>query len=285
MAARLCLGTVQMGTAYGIAGPSERVADGEARQILDLAWEAGIRRLDTAPGYGDIEERLLGLIGANAFEIVTKIPALPAGKDAATSTEYVRHSLDRSRARLGDAITGILFHSAADLEREDGQAAWEAAFEWCARHEVALGVSVYGAAELAAHVAARPIAMAQLPANALDQRIALLPPSDQRIELTARSAFLQGLLLMDQAAATQRLPAAAACLAAWHAFCGRGGLEPAVAALGVIKGLKSIDYCAVGVDNAEQLAQIVAAWESAAPIEAPELATTDPSIIDPRRWS
>lgn len=285
MAPRLCLGTVQLGVAYGIAGSGVRVSDAEARAILAAAWEAGVRRLDTAPGYGDIEERLTDITGGRDFEIVTKIPALPGAIDLSAAEQFVRRSLDRSHERLGEAIRGVLFHAAGDLARADGPAAWDAAQEWCAARSVALGVSVYGPDELAALAATRPVAMAQLPANAFDQRIAASPVANGAIELTVRSAFLQGLLLMDEAAAARRLPSAREPLARWHALCRARAVEPLDAALGVVKGLRGIAYCAVGVDNAAQLSQIVAAWDAAPRLSAPELATDDPAVIDPRCWS
>lgn len=285
MAPRLCLGTVQLGVAYGIAGSGERMSDAEARAILAAAWEAGVRRLDTAPGYGDVEQRLADLAAGRDFEIVTKIPVLPAAIDPSASAEFVRRSLDRSHERLGDAVCGVLFHGAGDLARADGPAAWDAAQEWCAARSVALGVSVYGPDELAVLAATRPVAMAQLPGNAFDQRIAASPIADGKIELTVRSAFLQGLLLMGESAAARRLPAAREPLAGWHALCRARGMDPLDAALGVVKGLPGIAFCAVGVDNAAQLSQIVAAWDAAPRLSAPELATGDPAVIDPRCWS
>ncbi|WP_120716799.1 aldo/keto reductase [Tsuneonella amylolytica] len=281
----LCLGTVQFGVAYGIAGSGARVPEAEAAAILAAAWEAGIRRLDTAPGYGDIEERLIGLTRGRGFEIVTKIPKLPA--ELATSVDaarFVRDALDRSRSRLGETICGILFHAADDLVGPHGSAAWDAAAEWCARERLPLGLSVYGPEALADWAGEHRVAMAQLPANAFDQRIsgAALP---EHIEITARSAFLQGLLLMDESEAARRLPAASAGLAAWNQLCHNEGLAPIVAALGVVKGLSRIDFCAVGVETAVQLSQIVEAWAAAPALSALDLATADPAVIDPRTWS
>lgn len=281
----LCLGTVQFGVAYGIAGSGARVPEAEAAAILAAAWEAGIRRLDTAPGYGDIEERIIGLTHGCGFEIVTKIPKLPA--ELATSADaagFVRGSLDRSRDRLGDTICGILFHAADDLARPHGSAAWDTAAEWCARESLPLGLSVYGPEALADWAGEHRVAMAQLPANAFDQRIsdAALP---EHIEITARSAFLQGLLLMDESEAARCLPAASAGLVAWNRLCRDEDIAPIIAALGIVKGLPRIDFCAVGVETAAQLSQIAEAWAAAPVLSAPDLATADPAVIDPRTWS
>lgn len=280
----LCLGTVQFGLPYGIAGSGARVNEAEARAILSAAWEAGIRRLDTAPGYGDIEERLISLVEGRPFSVVTKIPSLPSDLDRNGTTAFVNASLDRSQARLGDCVEGVLFHSPDSLEGEHGAAAWDAAASWCDARSIALGLSVYDPDTLNRWASGHRVQMAQLPANALDQRLANSTVSQLPIELTVRSALLQGLLLMTEDEAANRLPAAAEPLARWQALCRDRELKPASAALGIIKGLAGVHFCAIGVDTAAQLREVVTAWEGATPFAAPELAVTDQAIIDPRFW-
>ena len=55
---QLALGTVQFGLAYGAVGSGSQVDGATATAILDAAWHQGVRTLDTAAAYGDIEERL-----------------------------------------------------------------------------------------------------------------------------------------------------------------------------------------------------------------------------------
>ena len=47
---KVVLGTVQFGVDYGIANTSGRPSRKEVFQILDLAWDKGVRSFDTAPG-------------------------------------------------------------------------------------------------------------------------------------------------------------------------------------------------------------------------------------------
>lgn len=280
--ARLCLGTVQFGMAYGIAGRAGGVPPGEARAILEAAAAAGITRLDTAPGYGDIEQRLADLCRGLDFAIVTKIPALPQGAEPAA---FVTASLDASRQRLGERLAGVLFHGPADLSGPQGQALWQAASAWCAREELPLGTSAYGPDEVRALATRYPLAACQLPGNAFDQRLRDVPGGFPGVEITLRSVFLQGLLLMDPAEASRRLPAAAPALACWQEWCAEQGLSPLDAALGIAKGLPGAAFCAVGVDSLAQFEAIVAAWDRAPPLQAPQLARNDPAIIDPRQWA
>lgn len=272
----LALGTVQFGIAYGIAGVAAPVTDAHAREILARAWDFGIRRLDTAPGYGDIESRLRAMIGNRDFSIVSKVPAIPVGGNRA---DHVRRSVETSRMRLGPQLKGLLFHSGDDLGGADAEQLWAAA-----ECGVPLGLSCYDASVLQAAAERFPVAMAQLPGNALDQQVAHLRPS-QPVEITLRSIFLQGLLVMPAASAAARVPAAADAVNRFHRFCRESRLSPLAAALGLARGLKNVDYCVVGVDSVAQLEEVAEAWQTGPVLSAPELDTRAGDVIDPRRWS
>ena len=69
---------------YGIVNVSGKPTKKVVFGILDLAWEKGIRRFDTAPGYGS--EALLGeFIMANGLQdeaiVLIKIPSLENSND------------------------------------------------------------------------------------------------------------------------------------------------------------------------------------------------------------
>lgn len=276
-APRLALGTVQFGLAYGVAGRDAPVPEGEVRAILARAWELGVRRLDTAPGYGDIEERLARLAGDRDFSIVSKVPGLSAGDDRPAR---VRASVATSRERLGERLAGLLFHGADDLAGADAERLWAAAAE----SGLPIGPSCYDAATLQAIAGRFPAGMAQLPGSALDQSVEQLR-LPHPVEVTLRSVFLQGLLLLPEAAAVRRVPRAAGAIGAFHRFAAEHGLSPLAAALAVARGLEHVDYCVVGVDSLAQLEEIAAAWEEAPVLRAPQLDTRASDVIDPRRWS
>jgi aryl-alcohol dehydrogenase-like predicted oxidoreductase len=277
----LALGTVQFGLAYGIAGRGHPVPAEEAAVILRRAATLGIRRLDTASGYGDIEERLTALVGDEDLEIVTKVPSLAGVADPGAVRRRVADSIAASHARLGPRLRGILFHESRDLLGPHADHAWAQAVE--SAGGLPLGPSCYDVATLAMIAGRLPVAMAQVPGNAFDQAIGRAAGL-AGIEITVRSAFLQGLLLMPERAAAARIPAAAAALERWHAFLGEYGFAPLVGALSVVKGFANVDYCVVGVDTLAQLDGIAQAWDEARPLSIASLDTMDGEVIDPRRW-
>lgn len=77
---KLVLGCVQFGLKYGIANTKGQVSSQEVRNILQKAFEQGIRTLDTAASYGENEcvlgRELAALQLTDKMKIVSKIPAM-----------------------------------------------------------------------------------------------------------------------------------------------------------------------------------------------------------------
>lgn len=280
---RLALGTVQFGLAYGVAGRGVAVPRDEVRAILRRASSLGIATLDTAAAYGDIEARLADLSDGE-FNIVSKIECLPDDLEVEAVGDWVRMQADRSRSRLGDRLVALMAHRDEDLTEARGAAMWSALREWGAEHRVAVGASCYVPARLERLASLDGFQIAQVPGNALDQRVAHVPLGSCDVQVHLRSAFLQGLLLMTPGAAQHAVPRASAALERWRAWCSEHGTAPMVAALSIVKSFSLIDTCVVGVDSLSQLEEIAAAWERATPEAAPELQCSDPEVVDPRAW-
>lgn len=281
----LALGTVQFGLPYGVAGRALAVPEDEVRQILHRAAALGIRLLDTAAAYGDIEARLLGLTGKRAFSVVSKLPAIPQDLTAHDAPDWVDAALQRTRERLGSSLVALMFHRAEDLMGDLGVQLWERCVAWARGFGCKLGVSCYSPLSLELVRERFPVEIAQLPGNALDQRLRAAPaPGFPSVEIHVRSAFLQGLLLLPEAEASRRVPRAAAALRRWHDWLRQEGLDALPAALSLVKSLPGVTHCVVGVDNLAQLESIAAAWHSVPARHVGELAVSDLDVIDPRRW-
>lgn len=278
---RLALGTAQFGLAYGVAGRDSPIPATEARSILERAAGLGVGLIDTAAAYGDIEERLGGLMDRLDLQVVSKLPARPPGVGGEALEAWASTAVRRAVGRLGPSLRAILFHRAEDVLDVDGDLAWRGASDAASACGIALGVSAYEPATVASVSRLYPVALAQLPGNAFDQSLRTEPVGVGEVHV--RSAFLQGLLLMDEAHAIRRVPVAAAALRRWHAWCDARGLIPLSAALGCVKGLPA-SHCVVGVDSLAHLEQVADAWAQAPVLHAPELAVWDRDVVDPRRW-
>lgn len=291
-AARLVLGTVQLGLDYGVSGRSPRPDFGEALAILRAAHAGGVRAIDTAQSYGDSEAvigRALATDPALGFRIVTKLdPAIDA-----TDAGAVRAAIAASRGRLGHAPAALLLHSRAHLDawaRGLGDALGAAV---AAGDVGALGVSVYAPDEFAAALAVPDLALIQAPFNVFDRRLLdsglAARAADAGRQVHLRSVLLQGLLTMTADDLPPAMAFASRSLAAWRAACERHGLAPAAAALRF--ALDSVPWASVvvGCNTARQLAAILEA--SRMPPLAPaardafqRLPPGGERLIDPRTW-
>lgn len=286
MRPELALGTVQFGMKYGVAGRGESVPPDEVRRILEFAWNSGVRVLDTAPGYGDIEQRLDALTDGFDFTVVSKIPSLASVRNKDEAIELVESSFLRSRERLGCKLKTVLFHNAGDLFGDFSQAVWDSAYGAARAAHVSLGASCYSAEVAVALTDKFPISAIQVPGNAFDQRM-----NDTRfaapfagVEIHLRSAFLQGLLLQSAHVAASLVPNASSAMQKWTSWCRTNTLSPLEGALSAVKSFANVRYCVVGVDSLEQLESIVDAWKVARAMDIATLACDDETVIDPRTW-
>lgn len=116
----LGLGTVKIGRDQQVKYPTGfRIPDDDdVRNLFALASELGINVLDTAPAYGNSEERLGKLLpNKNDWVIVGKVGEIFENGESSFdfSADYTRMSVERSLKRLGrDFIDMVLVHSHGD---------------------------------------------------------------------------------------------------------------------------------------------------------------------------
>lgn len=114
----LGLGTVKLGRNQGVKYPRDFdiPSDRQAADLLALAADLGMNLLDTAPAYGNSEERLGQLIATerDRWLICTKVGEEFCGGQSLFnfSPEHTRHSVERSLKRLRtDRLDIVLVHS------------------------------------------------------------------------------------------------------------------------------------------------------------------------------
>lgn len=289
---KLGLGTVQFGLDYGVSNAAGRTPDDEAARILRLATDSGIRVIDTAAGYG-VSEEVLGRIlpVPNPFAIVTKTPASRAGEISSEYLARVRQTFRSSLEKLGQQkVFGVLVHRAEDLLAPHGDGLMRVLVEFKQTGLVdKVGVSVYNAAQLDAILDRHEIDLVQLPVSVFDQRLLasghLAKLNRAKIEVHARSVFLQGLLLMHPDTVPAFFAPISEHLALYHAHIAKLGLTPLQAALGFVLGLTEVDHFILGVNSATQLEGVLAAQASNTDIkDMSRFALSDTAMLDPSGW-
>jgi aryl-alcohol dehydrogenase-like predicted oxidoreductase len=285
---RLALGTVQFGMAYGIANRAGQVPRAEAKRMLDLARASAIDTLDTATAYGD-SESCLGEAGTQGFRIVTKLPSVPQG--CADIDGWVEREVEASLARLRTrSVYGLLLHRPGELHGHQGSALWRAMQRQQARGTVSkLGVSIYSPHELEPITGTFDLGLVQAPLNLVDRRLHasgwLERLHETGIEVHARSVFLQGLLLLSQAALPSQFSGWGHLWKRWHEWLSDSRVTPVQACLAFCLGFPEVERVVVGAQDRAQLEQIVAAANDAKALDLPDLGSDAEALIDPSRWA
>lgn len=289
MTARLGLGTVQWGIPYGVANHSGMTPEAEVRRILSGAQEFGVDLLDTAAGYGQAEA-VLGRQDLAPFRVVTKTPTFKCPAIDGEQVRALMDSLHRSLETLRvPRVYGLLVHHVDDLLVPGGKrlvAALQALKDQGLVEKI--GVSIYRDDQLAGVLDRFLPDVVQLPLNVLDQRLIINGRLAQLkglgVEIHVRSAFLQGLLLMDLAAIPSYFSPLRPLLQAWHARAQGQGMSPVQAALAFVRDLPWVDVVLVGVDSSAQFAQCAADFAVPGRFDAAGLECDDPALVNPAEW-
>ena len=289
---RLGIGTVQFGLDYGVTNTRGRVAPEVVDAVLDRAGTAGVSVVDTSTLYGESEATLgAALAPGHRFNIVTKTPQFRAAIVTATEVDALLATLRQSLVRLRQPnVYGLLLHRVADAFSPGGERLIHALQQAKAEGLVSkIGASVYTADEIDRLLAMGGIDLIQLPLNWLDQRLARSGHLEKLhaagIEIHARSAFLQGVLLHPP----QQLPAYFAPLREHLASCRARfeswGLSPVAAALAYPLSRKEVSTVVCGVTSLDELVQLIDAYTDTPPVldwNACPVAET--AWLDPSKW-
>ena len=298
----LVLGTVQLGVPYGAANEAGMPSAETARAVLDTARRQGLTHLDTARAYGDSEKRVGAALARGLGEhvgVVTKVAPLDdvaLDAPAAHGRDAVTASLQTSlRALQSSSVAALLLHRAADWSRPGVRDALvEARAAGTARM---VGASLSTPAELVELLTDPELGYVQLPFNLLDRRwladdvqAALADRRD--VVVTARSAYLQGLLVADTARwpANAGLDPASVRSALDTLVTDLGRVSRADLCLAYVLGQPWVTSAVVGAETPEQVADS-AALARRTPLSAAEIAHVHDvlpaggnDLVDPSRW-
>jgi aryl-alcohol dehydrogenase-like predicted oxidoreductase len=194
---KLVLGTVQMGLDYGINNPSGKIQQKDSFEILSYAYEAGIRFLDTAAGYGESHKVIGSFHKENPDQLFNIITKIPHHLDKVNLSDTIAKYLMELNVNQIDIL---LFHSFEHYEQNPSikYLLEKLQAEGAIRK---MGVSIYTNEQFKVVMQDESVNVIQLPYNVLDNKSIkgeLLNEAKERgKEIHSRSAFLQGLFFKD----------------------------------------------------------------------------------------
>ena len=285
--ATLALGTAQFGLAYGVANSTGQVTLEVIDEILALANSAGIDTLDTAIVYGE-SEMCLGMLGIKGWQVVSKLPPMPLDCVDVPGWVYANVYGSLSRLRI-PKLKAMLLHRSQDLLSAKGDALYRALVD-CRNSGCVgqIGISVYSPHDIETVFNRYALDMVQAPLNVVDRRLItsgmLSQLAKRRVEVHVRSAFLQGLLVMNPADRPSRFTNWQSLWHSWSEWLDAQCLTPQQACLGYALSQSGVARVVVGVDSIAHLREILSA-SLVGLVEPPlTLISEDSKLINPLSW-
>jgi len=287
---KIALGTVQFGIDYGVNSVAGQVSSKEVKKIFSYAHSTNIGLLDTAPAYGN-SEKILGRMNISNFKVVTKTRHFDSleinNNDVKLLNNDFHHSLKDLKQ---DSVYGVLVHNADDLLKPGSEKLFDQLKELKqAEKIVKIGVSVYDHIQLQSILDNFDIDLVQLPFNILDRRMidngVLATLRSKGVEVHARSVFLQGLLLMSEQDRPDKFNRWSGLWGIWHEWLNDNQITALEVAIRHAISMPEISKVLVGVDNVDQLKEIVTASSGVLPNIPDEMFTNDIDLLNPSNWS
>lgn len=245
---KLALGTVQFGMDYGISNEAGVTSVNEINSILDYAFLAGIRILDTAYLYGMSEERL-GNYNSSHFEIISKFSNV-------TNHQALLDEFSISLKKLNrESIYAYLAHNANTII--ENPVLWDTLNEIKQIGQVGkIGYSLYTTEQLDTLLSMNMIPdIVQLPFSIFDRKFESYFAELKRLgtEIHVRSVFLQGLYFMNPEEIPSKLDPLKKPLSEFKNYCKEYEISTGYFALNYALNNSFIDKVVIGVNNTEQL--------------------------------
>ena len=277
---KLALGTVQFGLDYGITNQNGQVTIKEVKGILDFSKENGIDVLDTASGYGN-SEKVLGGVGVDNYQIITKTISLKNGVDKVIDGFY--QSLDDLSQKQ---VEGLLIHNIQDIENKQFSALFDKLNELKQQGLIKkIGFSTYTPEQVNFLLENFDFNIIQVPFNVFDTRLIqsgqLQALKSKGVEIHARSVFLQGVLL-DFDNLSDYFLTWKAQFTEYQAMVKNSGLSLLEYALNFVLSVQEIDRVLVGVNNEQQLREIVLSLKGLDGLE--DYFINDINLLNPSLW-
>lgn len=294
---QLCLGTVQFGMDYGIR-QQKKPSLQQSHEMLDYAAGHGILTIDTAYSYGEAEDVIGSWLLQHAsmrsrIELISKLK--PNVFDEVVPKDYyhvMKEHLQMSLERLHtDYLDGYLLHSSRYVFDDDIiDALLRLRQEGLVKR---VGVSVYDPDEAKKGIERGTLDLLQLPYSIFDQRMdkadIFTLAQQAGVTLHSRSAFIQGLILMQESEVPPFLAKAKPILRRIEEICRDMGWSRVQLALCYVKEKTGISHLVFGVDSLEQLRENIRLFEQDLPSDAMnaasrEFSTLEADIVMPSLW-
>jgi aryl-alcohol dehydrogenase-like predicted oxidoreductase len=281
---KICLGTAQFGLDYGINNTRGKIPKNEVFKILEYALQNGIEFIDTAYAYGDSEKVLGDFIknkpNGKKFKIISKIPNV-GNIDKAIEETFTNLRVDK--------LYGYLVHNFNSFLENTKIFDTLLRLKHTGKVEK-IGFSLYYPEEYY-KIKNLEIDILQIPYSIFDQRFCKIfeELKEKKIEIHARSVFLQGLVFKKPEELEGRFSKLKDKLLYINSLSKELGIPLNAIFLNFVLENESVDKVVIGVDRLENLKENIDSLSFQNIVKQlhqrlVELKETDEDIILPIRW-
>lgn len=293
--ARLGIGTVQWGVAYGVNNSIGIAHKDDINMMLAYAAQNSLI-IDTAWAYGNSEEKIGSMLDHNVVKIVTKTkPIKTCSSQLSDQAQQVLDAVLGSISLLGGRqLYGVLVHQSDDLLGPHGNRLWRMLKRLKGEGLIEkIGCSFCSPNEYFKVSKRFDLDIVQIPYNIFDQRYINSGMREHTsrygLEVHLRSIFLQGLFFMKPSELSNKLLPAAPYVKALREKLFEFSLSPQKAALKYVLQTTNNERLIIGSESLEQWNDIVNTI-ALSPLKAEELeglsslAVEEKLIINPVCW-
>ena len=284
---KIILGSANFDQIYGIK--KNFIKKSEIKKLFDLALKNKIKTIDTSPLYNK-SEKIIGLLNNNRFKIISKIPKPPKNIKRENIRKWLKQKVMISLKNLKiKKFECLLLHNANSLLCKNGDEIYKGIRNMKINGFTSkIGVSIYDFNVLDKILKKFKFNLIQAPFNILDQRLVekgwLKKLKKRKIEVHARSIFLQGILLLKHNQLPKKFIKFSKKLMVWENWLKKNKFSSLQVCLSFVLNQRQLDGIVVGYNNTNQLNQILKLKQIKNNFSLPNLNIKDKKLIDPREW-
>lgn len=282
---KFVLGTANFNMKYGLNNTKSFFKRSTILKVLKIIKKKNFLYLDTARDYNNTE-KILGSFNLKNFKIITKIKNIRTKKNICDDLENnILKSINNLNIKK---LYGLLLHSPLDLKKPHGKKIYKVLLSLKKKGFVKkIGYSINSPGDLNTIYKKFKPDLIQTPLNIFDQRIIqsgwLKRMRKDKIEIHARSIFLQGLLLRKKKDIPKRFIKFKNDFNKWYIWLNKNNCSALSACLNFVFSKKEIGKIVFGIDNIKQLNDIlnieIKNYNSFSNLKSNNI-----NLINPSRW-
>ena len=281
---KIILGSANINHYYGLN--KNKIEGKKFLELMNYVYEKGVKFIDTSPSYKS-SEKIIGL-SKKKFEVISKIPKVPKSVKKIDLKNLIIKKIKNSKKKTKKKIYGILVQNAEILLGKNSDIIFETLLNLKREgYFKKIGISIYNFKTLELVITKFSIDFAQLPYNILDQRLSnkktIKIIKKNKVEIHARSIFLQGLLTTNKIKLPKNLVKLETALNKWRNWLIEKNVNPVHACLDFAISNKNIDKLVVGLNSKINFEDILNFKKTKLNFKSLKLKINQ-KLLDPRKW-